>query len=314
MKILVTGGAGFIGGHLCQRLIQLQNDIVIVDNLHSYYSADQKNRQLDMIRQAGDFTFYQMDLLEEDSVRKLFENEKYDIVIHLAALPGVAYSIKKPLEYVDYDIKATINVLKYAGESGVRHFIFSSSSSVYGNQSEIPLREDMATGNVLSPYAAAKFGAESFCQAYQNLYHFKLSILRFFTVYGPFGRPDMAIPIFVKRLLNEQPIHTFGQNSARDYTYIDDIVGGIILCLNQKTQSEIFNLGSGQPIAMIELLKTLQKHFPRMKVIEKGYRQGDALWTWANIEKAKKELGFAPQISFKEGIRRTIEWSWQENN
>ncbi|MEQ6377636.1 NAD-dependent epimerase/dehydratase family protein [Bacillaceae bacterium S4-13-56] len=306
MNILVTGGAGFIGSHLCQQLIRQEHRVIVVDNLHPYYPIEMKKKQLEMIRNVGDFTFHNLDLLEEENVESLFHSEKFDKVIHLAALPGVAYSVEQPDEYVDYDIKATVNVLKYAGKSGVEHVIFSSSSSVYGNQNQIPVTEDMATGVVTSPYAAAKYGAESFCHAFQSLYQFKLTILRFFTVYGPMSRPDMAISIFLDHALNNQPIEVFGRDTARDYTHIEDIVEGIILAFNQKTDNEIYNLGSGQPKTMNELLGYFMEEFPGLKVIKKDHRPGDVKWTWANYEKANREISFSPKVSFEEGIRKTI--------
>ena len=229
-------------------------------------------------------------------------------MIHLAALPGVAYSIERPLEYVDYDIKATINVLEACGQSHARQMIFASSSSVYGNQKG-PLKEEMATGNVISPYAASKYSAESFCHVYRQLYGFETKILRFFTVYGPWVRPDMAIGIFLKKLLKNQEITLFGEDRVRDFTYIDDIVEGIYLSLTPLHRSEVMNIGSGRPISMLSLLNELAKYFPEMKIRREESRTGDVVQTWANIRKAQDLLGYTPKVSFEQGIAETVKWA-----
>ncbi|MDC3425129.1 GDP-mannose 4,6-dehydratase [Aquibacillus sp. 3ASR75-11] len=312
MHILITGGAGFIGSHLSIRLLQQQHHITIIDSLHEYYSVERKEKQLHQIKKEGTFTFYQENLLDFDRVEKIFKRHQFDIVIHLAAVPGVSYSLKDPLLYVDYDIKATINVLKLAGETNVKHVIFASSSSVYGNKQDQSLSEEMATGRVISPYAASKFSAESFCHVYQDLYQFQLTILRFFTVYGSWGRPDMAIPLFIDRCLQDEPITVYGRQSSRDYTYIDDIVAGIASVLSLNHQNETFNLGSSQPVSMDRLLSIIRKHFPEMKIIDKTTRPGDVKETWANVEKAHKVFNYKPTISIEEGIERTIQWAKQQ--
>ena len=229
-------------------------------------------------------------------------------MIHLAALPGVAYSIERPLEYVDYDIKATINVLEACGQSNASQMIFASSSSVYGNQKG-PLKEEMATGNVISPYAASKYSAESFCHVYRHLYGFETKILRFFTVYGPWVRPDMAIGIFLKKLLKNQEITLFGEDRVRDFTFIDDIVEGIYLSLTPLHRSEVINIGSGRPISMLSLLNELGKYFPEMKIRREESRTGDVVQTWANIRKAQDLLGYTPKVSFEQGIAETVKWA-----
>ncbi|ARI77957.1 NAD-dependent epimerase/dehydratase family protein [Halobacillus mangrovi] len=308
MRILVTGGAGFIGSHVCSRLINENHEVTIVDNFDPYYDPDRKRRQLDQVKRAGDFHFYKVDLTDKEACQKIFKDQSYDAVIHLAALPGVAYSVKEPLAYVHYDIEMTINVLKSAGEAGVPHVIFSSSSSVYGNQEGRPLTEDMADGKVVSPYAASKFGAESFCHSFQHIYGFRLSILRFFTVYGPWGRPDMAIPKFADLLSNRLPIEVFGSGTARDYTYIDDIVDGVYAVLGQNHLNETFNIGYGEPVTMERLLKNFEKFYPDMEMVQKPWRTGDVVQTWSDISKAKTLLGYKPTVSIEEGIERTVRW------
>lgn len=305
---MVTGGAGFIGSHVCKELIRKKHDVTIIDSIDSYYSKERKKQQLAEIKKLGVFEFHEVNLFHMDKCLEVFQTKKFDIVIHLAALPGVSYSIKYPLSYVDYDIKATINVLTCCGKTGVSHVIFSSSSSVYGQQGDQPLKEEMANGQVISPYAAAKYGAESFCHTFQHLYGFRLSILRFFTVYGPWARPDMAIPIFADRLSKGLPIEVYGEGSARDYTYVDDIIQGIKALLHTSHQTEIFNLGSGKPISMPALLEVFQRHFPNMKVVQKLERTGDVKMTWSDIGKAKRLLGYAPKVTIEEGIEKTVHW------
>ncbi|WML27929.1 NAD-dependent epimerase/dehydratase family protein [Neobacillus sp. OS1-33] len=310
MKVIVTGGAGFIGSHLTRRLLKGGHEVLIIDELHPYYSVARKKRQLEFVREAGEFAFFQKSLLHDEAeVKEIFLSYKPEMVIHLAAIPGVSHSISAPNEYVDYDIKATVNALRFAGQSNVKHFIFASSSSVYGEQKNAPLQEEMAMGKVVSPYAAAKFGAESFCHAYSSLFDYKISILRFFTVYGPWGRPDMAITGFIKNLLHKKDITLFGNRTARDYTYIDDCIAGIISAFNQPERVGTYNIGSGKPIFIEELVEYLKEHFPDVTVKQGGIRQGDVNSTWADISKAHQQLGFSPSISFSEGLAKTIEWA-----
>ncbi|MFK2827046.1 GDP-mannose 4,6-dehydratase [Bacillus sp. B190/17] len=308
MKIIVTGGAGFIGSHLARRLLAEHHEVHIIDCLHPYYSPERKRLHLDHIKKFGDFHYYNKDLLDREGTIAAIKEISPKVVIHLAALPGVSYSLDQPLEYVDYDIKATINVLEGAGQAGVSKVIFASSSSVYGNQ-EGPFHENMATGKVISPYAAAKYSAEAFCHAYEHLYGFQMNILRFFTVFGPWGRPDMAIGHFIKKLLNGEDIHIFGSGSARDYTYIDDIVTGIYLTIMNSTESETFNIGSGRPVTMETMLNELKVYFPTMTVKREGHRKGDVDKTWADISKAADVLGYTPKVDFRRGIAETVKWA-----
>lgn len=308
MKIVVTGGAGFIGSHLSRKLLLEQHEVFIIDCFHPYYSPDRKKTHLDEIKKLGNFRFYNIDLLDREGTIRLIEEISPEVVIHLAALPGIVYSMNKPLEYVDYDIKATINVLEGAGKAGTRQVIFASSSSVYGNQ-EGPFREEMPIGKVISPYAAAKCSAESFCHVYEHLYGFQMNILRFFTVYGPWGRPDMAIGHFIKKLMNGEAIHVFGSGSARDYTYIEDIIEGIYLTIMNSTESDIFNIGSGRPVTMENLLSELYIHFPNMVVKREGNRIGDVHQTCADISKAVNQLGYKPKVDFSLGIKETVKWA-----
>jgi UDP-glucuronate 4-epimerase len=308
VKVLITGGAGFIGCHLSRRLIEQGHEVTVVDMLHPYYSIERKRKQLHFVEEAGAFSFFSFNLLDEAKTRQLFEETNPECVIHLAAIPGVMPSLEQPLEYVDYDVKATINVLKSAGETGVKRVVFASSSSVYGNAHAGPVKEEMATGQVISPYAAAKYSAESFCHAYQHLYGFQLTILRFFTVYGPWGRPDMAMAKFIQAAVKEEPILLYGKKTTRDYTYIGDIIDGIEASVLHEHESETFNLGSSHPVAIERFVEILSSSFPGLKSIQKEKRAGDVVHTWADVSKANQLLGYKPQVTIEEGIERTIHW------
>jgi UDP-glucuronate 4-epimerase len=308
LKIIITGGAGFIGSHLTRKLMLENHEVYVIDCLHPYYSLERKKKHLQTICSLSSEQFTSLDLLNRKETISFFQSILPDAVIHLAALPGVAYSIEKPLEYVDYDIKATINVLEACAQSNARQIIFASSSSVYGNQ-EGPLKEEMANGTVISPYAASKYSAESFCHVYRHLYGFQTKILRFFTVYGPWVRPDMAIGIFLKKLLNKQAITLYGEDRVRDFTYIDDIVDGIYLALTQLHSSEIINIGSGKPISMVSLLNELKQYFPEMEIRKDESRAGDVVQTWADIRRAENLLGYRPKVNFEKGLAETVKWA-----
>ncbi|WP_027409528.1 NAD-dependent epimerase/dehydratase family protein [Anoxybacteroides tepidamans] len=309
MNILVTGGAGFIGSHLVSKLLSAGHRVIVIDNFHPYYAKERKRKQFSVLTDGYDICIHEIDLLDSRKVNEVFQLYQFDCVYHLAALPGVPNSLLQPLDYVDYDIKATINVLKAAGDGGVKHVLFASSSSVYGNQGHVPLREEMAIGNVASPYAAAKYGAESFCYAYANIFGYQLTIFRYFTVYGPWGRPDMAVSQFIHRLLRGEEIVVYGTKTARDYTFVSDIVDGMIAALHRSGSNDVFNLGSGNPITMEKLLALLQMHFPAMKIKYAPERIGDVKATWADITKAQQAFGYKPAVTFAEGLARTIEWA-----
>lgn len=311
VKILITGGAGFIGSHFAVKMLEEQQEVAIIDNLHSYYSPERKKQHLEVIKQSGNFNFYQADLLNREETIGIIKRISPDAVVHLAALPGVAYSILRPLEYIDYDVKATVNVLEGAGQAGVKQIIFASSSSVYGSMRNIPFKEEMATGKPISPYAASKYAAESFCHVYGHLYGMEMKILRFFTVFGPWGRPDMAIANFIKKLKSSEEITVFGQGGSRDYTYVSDIVNGMSLALHKLQGSSIINIGSGRPISMEQLLSELKKYFPGMKVRHEGERAGEVERTWAELSLARELLGYEPKVDFSKGIEETVAWANQ---
>ncbi len=310
MKIIVTGGAGFIGCHLSRKLVEEGNEVLVIDALHPYYSKKRKIDQLKYIGEAGTFRYEEKNLLDDvEEVQEIFMEFQADCVVHLAALPGVSYSLEAPGQYVDYDVKATVNVLKFSGESNVKHVLYASSSSVYGEQANEPLSEEMAAGKVISPYAAAKYGAEAFCHAFASMYQYDMTILRFFTVYGPWGRPDMAITKFIEKILNGEEITVFGNGTSRDYTYIDDIIEGISAAIHKARGTNIINLGSSKPVSIEDLLAALAKHFSNMKIQQAGFRQGDVTSTWADTTKARQLLDFRAKVPFEEGLARTVKWA-----
>ncbi|MDG4656575.1 SDR family NAD(P)-dependent oxidoreductase [Ectobacillus antri] len=308
MKIMITGGAGFIGSHLAIGLAKEHAEIIVLDNFHPYYSRQRKQEQLSRALQYKNVDFYECDILDALYLEALIGKEKPDVIVHLAGLPGVQLSLQDPHHYVDINVKGTINILSAAGKHKVKQVVFASSSSVYGEKAGVPLREDMADGRLLSPYAASKYSGEAMCYAYQHMYGFQLNILRFFTVYGPWGRPDMAIGSFLRKLQKGEPLHIFGAGTGRDYTYIDDIVEGICRTL-YVNKSGTFNIGSDAPVLMKDVLIELKKYFPEMNVIYEQERMGDVTSTWADLTNARQQLGYEPRISFAEGLRRTVAWA-----
>jgi UDP-glucuronate 4-epimerase len=308
MKVLITGGAGFIGSHLAIRLLQDGYQVALLDNFHAYYQKSRKLYQLQQIERAGYAPFYECDILQKETLKEVIQKEKPDAIIHLAAVAGVRTSLENPKLYIDVNMKGTSNVLSCAGEENVRQVLFASSSSVYGEKQNQPLAEHMADGKVLSPYAASKFGAEALVHAYEHMYGFQTNILRFFTVYGPWGRPDMAMASFIRKLMNGDAITVYGSGTGRDYTYVDDIVQGIVLALHTK-DSDVYNIGSSSPVLMTDVLKEMRRHFPFMQVNRETSQKGDVTSTWADIMKAKTKLGFKPSVSFPEGLERTVAWA-----
>lgn len=308
MKILITGGAGFIGSHLAIRLLKSGNQPILLDDLDRAEQNPRKLYQLQQVKNSGSVPYYDCDLLNREKLMSIIKMEKPEAIVHLGALAGVSPSLQNPSAYIDVNIQGTNHILACAGEHQVKHVIFASSSSVYGEQFDVPLSEDMVTGRVLSPYAASKMGAESLCHAYHHMYGFQMNILRFFTVYGPWGRPDMAFSTFIRRIMNNQNLSIFGQGTGRDYTYIDDIVTGIMLTLG-SSESDVYNLGSGRPVLMTEVINQLRSHFPNFELQYEKARKGDVTSTWADISKARLKLGYAPSISFKEGFEQTVAWA-----
>ena len=307
--ILVTGGAGFIGSHLCEKLLEIGHKVINIDNFNDFYDPKIKRDNIKFAQTNVDYTLVEGDIRDNEVLDKIFKQFNIDMVIHLAALAGVRKSVESPLEYIDVDIKGTVNLLEYSKSYGIKKFIFASSSSVYGLNS-VPFKEDDFVSSPISPYAAAKLSGELFCRTYNNLYNIPIACLRSFTVYGPRQRPEMAIHNFTKRIDEGFEVPIFGNGmSFRDYTFIDDIIDGIVALSNLDFNFEIFNLGNSQPVQLNHLVNLIEKKIG--KPAYKSYlkmQQGDVKYTYADISKAKSMLGYEPKVGIEEGVDRFIAW------
>lgn len=309
-KILVTGGAGFIGSRTIRKLLDLNYDVVCVDNFNNYYDPKIKERNISQFKKERRFSLYKQDICDLRGLNKIFKNEKPEKVCHLAAQVGVRASLKNPHLYIETNIGGTLNLLQLSVATGVEGFVFASSSSVYGHSKKIPFSEDDPTDKPVSPYATSKKAAELLIYTYHCLHNLNCTILRFFTVYGPSGRPDMAPFLFVDSIFKGKTLKKFGRgDSERDYTYIDDLVDGIVMAIKQDFPFEIINLGNDHPIELNYLINLIERILKKKAIIGKFARQpGDVNVTWANITKARKLLGYRPKVSIEEGMEKFITW------
>jgi len=313
-KILLTGGAGFIGSHVAEALIRRGTWLSIVDNLDNFYAPSRKQLNLQEIRSAGDYEFFDADVRDMDALRKVAARVQPEIVIHLAARAGVRPSIEQPALYQSVNVAGTVNLLEMAREFKVQRVIFGSSSSVYGISNAVPFCEDDLNTRPISPYAATKLAAELMCYTYAHLYGLTTLCLRFFTVYGPRQRPDLAIHKFTALIESGTPIPVFGDGSmGRDYTYVDDTVAGVVASLdyapNPKLPFEVFNLGNSHPVRLAELIARLETATGKKALQQRLPDQpGDVPITWANIDKAKRLLGYSPRMSMEQGLRNFVAW------
>lgn len=312
--ILVTGGAGFIGSTLCEKLLELNYKVICLDNFNDYYSPLIKRNNILKVMLNHDYTLVEGDIRDSYLLMNLFRNYNITTVIHLAALAGVRNSIVNPLEYVDVDIKGTVNLLEACRKNNVRKFIFASSSSVYGSNTP-PFKEDQTVSSQVSPYAAAKEAGELFCKTYNSLYKLPVVVLRFFTVYGPRQRPEMAIHKFVNLINNNKEICIYGSSkTSRDYTFVGDIVDGIAAAIDLKCSYEIFNLGNSSTVDINTLISIIEDKLGKIALKNyMGMQPGDVKCTWADITKAKRILYYNPKINIEEGIERFINWYKQRN-
>ncbi len=308
-SILVTGGSGFIGSNLCDRLLKLNCRLVNLDCFNDYYSPLIKRRNISDALCNPCYTLIEGSILDTELLTDIFRSFNIDKVIHLAAIPGVRNSIENPLYYVDVDIKGTVNLLELCRKYNISKFLFASSSSVYGNN-KIPFEEKDSLSLQLSPYAASKYCGEVFCKTYNQLYGIPIACLRFFTVYGPRQRPDMAIHKFTRMIDEGREITVYGNGeSSRDYTYIDDIIDGIISSMNLNCDFEIFNLGSSEPVKILPLINLIEGRLNKKAIIYfTGTQPGDAPYTFADITKSKEMLGYRPRVSIRDGIDRFVDW------
>lgn len=308
--ILLTGGAGFIGAHTAKKLIEEKYKVVIIDNLNDYYDRKLKQDRLKILLAGLKFKFYKADISNYKQLEKIFAKHKFDCICHLAAQAGVRHSLINPWIYEKTNITGMLNLLELAKGNKIKKFIFASSSSVYGGNTKMPFSETDSVDKPVSFYAATKKSSELLAHAYHSLYGIKVCGLRFFTVYGPWGRPDMAYYKFADLIRKNKPIeiYNFGK-MKRDFTYIDDIVSGAVSAIKNDFDFEIINLGNNQPEELGRMIFLLEKYL-RM-TIKKKYlpmQAGDVVATWADIDKAKKLLNYKPVVSLEEGIKKFIAW------
>src|ERR1043166_1890633 len=309
MRIMVTGGAGFIGSHLVEKLLAVGYEVVILDDFNDFYDPQIKHANIADF--AKKVTVCHVDLRESDSVRTAFHREKVDAIVHLAARAGVRSSIQHPRLYYDTNVIGTLHLLEAARVTGVERFIFASSSSVYGGSKTIPFSEEQHLTRTLSPYGATKIAGEFLCSTYSHLYQMRVVALRYFTVYGPRQRPDLAIHQFTRRIFAGQPINQFGDGTTRrDYTYIDDVIQGTMAALKYEgPRYDIFNLGESETIQLKELISALENALGKKAKINRLSEQpGDMPLTCANISKARKLLGYNPTMKFSKGLPRFVDW------
>ncbi|MEA5539874.1 NAD-dependent epimerase [Limnoraphis robusta Tam1] len=322
MKILVTGAAGFIGFHLSKRLLQRGDTVIGLDNLNSYYDVSLKKDRLEQISSSKDFTFYQLDLADREQIEKLFSEQKFEVVVNLAAQAGVRYSITNPHAYADSNLTGFMNILEGCRHTNVGHLVFASSSSVYGANKKIPFAVEDNVDYPVSLYAATKKANELMAHSYSHLYNMPLTGLRFFTVYGPWGRPDMAVFLFTKAILAGEPIKVFNYGKMqRDFTYIDDLVEGIVRVIdnvpqpnteaesNSKAPYKIYNIGNNKPVELLRMIEVLENCIGKQAVKEMLPMQpGDVPITYANVDALIRDVGFSPDTPIEVGIERFVEW------
>lgn len=320
--ILVTGGAGFIGSNLIESLLKDKKKLIIIDNFNETYDTNIKERNIQEIIKTREILklddsylkIYRGDIRDKIFVKNVFIENKINIVVHLAAMVGVRHSLKNPEEYFSVNLNGTLNLLEICKEMNVRKFIFASSSSIYGNNQKVPFSETDNTDTPISPYAASKKAGELLCHTYYHLNDISIACLRFFTVYGPRQRPDLAIHKFTKLILNNKEIPLYGDgNTERDYTYIDDIIDGIsktITWINKdKKQFQVFNLGESHTISLNKMVKTIGKELgKKIKIKKLPMQPGDVNRTFADISKSKEILKYDPKTNFEDGIRNFVSW------
>lgn len=316
---LITGGAGFIGSSLSEQLLNNNEKVIIIDNFCDFYNPNIKERNIDNIKNNTNFKLYKVDIRDRLSIKKVFDENKIDVVVNLAAMAGVRPSIENPILYQEVNCLGLQNILEEMKLHNVKNGVFASSSSVYGNGKEVPFRENMVVDYAISPYAATKKANEVMAHVYHKLYNMNIMMLRFFTVYGPKQRPDLAINKFTRLMIEGKKIPMFGNgNTSRDYTYIDDIVEGIIksceFCLSNKNVYEILNLGNSNPISLIDMIRTIGETLEiEPKIEQLPMQAGDVETTFADITKAKKIIGYEPKTPFYNGIKKFVEWYKEEN-
>jgi len=307
--VLLTGAAGFIGSYVAKRLLEKGYRVVGVDNLNNYYDPRLKKYRLKQLSENPNFTFYRVDIENKEALRVIFQDTKPDGVINLAARAGVRYSLVNPFVYETTNSLGTLNLLETMREFGLKKFVLASTSSLYAGQ-PMPFKEDLPVNTPISPYAASKKAAEVMSYTYHYLYGFDVTVVRYFTVYGPAGRPDMCIFRFIKWIDEGTPITVYGDGTqSRDFTFVEDIAEGTVRAYETETSYEIINLGGNHPHELKEVIELIEKYLgKKAEIIYKPFHKADLKATWADITKAKKLLGWEPKVPLEEGLKRTVDW------
>ena len=310
MTILITGAAGFIGSHLSEHFVKLGHSVIGIDNFDNFYPAKFKELNLSELKENEKFQFNKADIRDKEALNKIFASTQINVVIHLAAKAGVRPSIESISEYYDVNVNGTVTLLEAMRLNGVNKLLFASSSSIYGNNEKVPFAETDIVDNPISPYASTKKSGELLCHVYHHLYNFDISCLRFFTVYGPRQRPDLAIHKFIRLIDEEKAIPFYGDgNTSRDYTFIDDIIEGIDCAFRHLDGYNIYNLGESKVISLRHLLETIEQSLNKKAVLNQlPLQPGDVTKTFADISKAKSEIGYNPKYDFETGINKFVEW------
>lgn len=310
MHVFLTGGAGFIGSHLAERLLGRGDRVTVIDELNDYYDPAVKQANLDAYLSRPGARFVRGDIRDLPLLEGLFAEARYDVIVHLAARAGVRPSLEQPLLYEDVNCRGTLNLLELARRHRIRRFVFASSSSVYGNSSDVPFREDARVDRPISPYAATKAAGELLCSTYHHLYGLSVNALRFFTVYGPRQRPDMAIHKFTALIDAGKPVPFFGDGSTeRDYTFYTDIIDGVTAAIDRDLGFEIFNLGESRTTTLSRLVQLIEANLGKKAVLQPLPMQpGDVNVTYADVSKARRLLGYNPSTPIEDGIRAFVAW------
>ncbi len=314
MNILITGSAGFIGFHLANKLLKYKNNVVGLDNLNNYYDINLKKNRIKNLKKNKKFIFHKVDICNLKKIDAIIKKNKVNYIIHLAAQAGVRYSIDNPKVYFKSNLEGFFNILELSKINKIKHLIFASTSSVYGDTKQFPLNENSNTDYPLSFYAASKKSNEVMAHSYSYIYKLRCTGVRFFTVYGPYGRPDMALFKFTKNMINNKSIELFNNGiHERDFTYIDDIVDGIYSLIKLKSKQsklyEIFNIGNGSPKKLLDYIKHIEKNLKLSAKIKKlPLQKGDIIKTHSDVNKLKKYTGYNPKTNIEVGITKFIEW------
>lgn len=310
MNILITGAAGFIGSYVCEHFISQGHNVIGVDNFDNFYPINFKKLNLQELYKNQKFQFHKIDIRDNKSLNTIFTSNQIDVVIHLAAKAGVRPSIRNVAEYYDVNVNGTISLLECMRNNKVNKLLFGSSSSIYGNNKKVPFSESDNVDNPISPYASTKKSGELICHVYSHLYNFDITCLRFFTVYGPRQRPDLAIHKFVRLIDEGKSIPFYGDGAtSRDYTYIDDIVNGINCAFDHLHGYKIYNLGESTVIDLKKLLETIENTVGKKAILNQlPLQEGDVNTTYADTSKAKMELGYNPKFNFETGIKEFVNW------